>query len=177
MPRYKCKVDVVYPYEFEMSATTKEELINKLQSFDTSNLPEPEFYTEIADIEELPEVAALFTLPVLPDYASDRMKEAFKVMVEEIQLAAVQENSNASLNQETKEVIRKQSDTTKITQQHYDEIINTYSEYKKGLIIGVNSSDKLTKYLNTVLGLNKSRSVYSKIWCGNVDRDSLPKGE
>lgn len=182
MPRYKCKVDVVYPYEFEMNAITKEELINKLQSFDTSDLPEPEFYTEIADIEELPEVAALFTLPVLPENAPQDLKDAYKVFEKHINQAINNEDSEPvqtdkfDLNCNVKEKIRKQSDSTKITQKQYDLILEKYSDYKNGFILGVNNTTKFRSYLNKLLGLNKSRSVYSKIWSGGVNRESLPTG-
>jgi len=191
MPRYKCKVDRIISFEFELHANSKEDVENKIIKLDLDEVNAINITREIESIEELPEIAALFTLPVLPDTASDRMKEAFNVMVEEIQLATQQPILNNFLNQEysddptslrgdflnhkSKEKIRKQSDTTKITQKQYDEIIFTYSKYKDGLLLGVNSSDKLANYLNGLLGLNKSRSVYSKIWCGGVDRESLSR--
>lgn len=192
MPRYKCKVDTVFTYEFEVNASSEDAAEVIASNTDVTELQEVEINTEVVSLEELPEIAALFTYPALPENASDRMKEAYKVMVEEIQLAAGQSIIDDSLNQEysddftsltgdfmnheSKEKVRKQSDTTKITQKQYDTICNQYLLYKNCLIPKVNSSQKFTEYLNNILGLNKSRSVYSKIWCGGVDRESLPKG-
>jgi hypothetical protein len=134
-------------------------------------------------IEELPETVVPFTYPALPDDAPQDLKDAYavfeKYLKASIELPGTTESDEllAEHIETNNEKIRKQSDTTKITQKQYDEIMFTYSKYKDGLLLGVNSSNKLANYLNGLLGLNKSRSVYSKIWCGGIDRESLPKGE
>lgn len=181
MPRYKCEVDLVYTYDIEVSALDKEDALMKAQHIDINDLTWNNLLREVVEVEELPEIAALFTYPPLPDTASDRMKEAYKVMVEEIQLASQQPIIDDSLNKESsiglKEKIRKQSDTTKITQVHYDGIMSWYRLYLNGEVNGVRTTQQLTNHINKLSGLNKSRSVYSKIWNGGVDRESLPKGE
>lgn len=187
MPRYKCKVDTVFTYEFEVTASSKDTAEIIASNTDVTKLQEVEFNTEVVSIEELPEIAALFTYPTLPENASDRMKEAYKIMLEEINLATFGINTEVrhtttpgdlvkDLNLES-EKVRKQSDTTKITQVHYDGIMAWYKLYLKGEITGVRTTQQLTDFINKQSGLNKSRSVYSKIWNGGVDRESLSKGE
>lgn len=183
MPRYKCKVDRVISFEFELTANSKEEVEDKIITLDLDESKAINIVRETESIEELPEIAALFTYPVLPENAPQDLKDAYtvfeKYLKASIELPGIIENDNllAEHIKADKEKIRKQSDTTKITQKQYDLIVYTFKEYSNGQILGCNSSEKLVKLLNTTLNLNKSRSVYSKIWCGGVDRESLPKGE
>jgi hypothetical protein len=239
MPRYKCKVDVVYPFEFEVDAIDANEADTLASSFDPmmSPLELPEFRYEVESVTELPETVVPFTYPVLPDDAPQDLKDAYavfeKYLKASIEINPTHVGSNFddflqkegilnhctevakeriiddSLNQETNyllgslananhltesiaqlkagkvyprelirnEKIRKQSDTTKITQKQYDDIQFMYSEYCIGRIGGVRTTQQFAELLNSRYGLNKSRSVYSKIWCGGVDRESLPKGE
>ena len=186
MPRYKCKVDIVYPFTLEVNATTQEELHIKLLDYQYNLENAEDRILEIADIEELSEVAALFTYPALPEDAPQDLKDAYAVFEKYLKASVEplhkQESTDTGLfigviPTDLKEKIRKQSDTTKITQQQYDVILEAYSLYIKGYITNVNTTDKFTEYLNKLIGLNKSRSVYSKIWNGSVNRESLPKGE
>ena len=181
MTRYKCKVDRVISFEFELIANSKEDVEDKIITLDLNEDDAINVVRETESIEELPEIAALFTMPVLPDTTPQKVVDAYNVLAEFIN-NPVMINTGTFLQPDDvnfglEEKIRKQSDTTKITQQQYDEIMFTYNKYKDGLLLGVNSTVKLANYLNGLLGLNKSRSIYSKIWCGGVDRESLPKGE
>lgn len=172
MPRYKCKVDIATTYEFELNASSIEEAKQLASTSDISTMVGECTYYECT-AEELPEIAALFTLPELPSNAPQDLKDAHAVFVKYINEAVANEESEPV----KKETIRKQSDTTKITQKHYDNIMYWYQTYSNGLLSGIRDTSSLCIFINKQLGLNKSRSVYSKIWNGDVDRESLPKGE
>ena len=173
MPRYLCKVDYTYVFEREIFATDKDEASLKAEQLDYPIDPSIRGNIDVWEVEELPEIAALFTMPEAMKSAPNHVQEAYKVLADYTSDQLQIKTSEESL----KERLRKQSDTTKITQDQYDDIIDVYKLYLAGNILGVNSTRKLTDYLNKILGLNKSRSVYSKIWNGGIDRESLSKGE
>ena len=171
MPKYECTVETAHTYIYVVDAKSEQEA--EAIAFDTEleSISSEQTYYDCS-VKELPEVVVPFTYPALPDDAPQDLKDAYtvfeKYLKASIELPGITETN--------KEVIRKQSDTTKITKEQYDEILLNYKHYKQGMLLGVNSSQKLTEHLNKLLGLNKSRSVYSKIWCGGVDRESLPIG-
>jgi hypothetical protein len=192
MPKYKCKVDVVYTYDLEIPAINKEEAEHIAEYIDLNSTELTSTFREVTDCGEISEPVIPFTYPALPDDAPQDLKDAYAVFEKYIKASVELPGTNKEefeysddptsltgdfLNHESKEKIRKQSDTTKITQQQYDDILDWYQAYREGKLAGIRTTEVFVNFLNIHLGLNKSRSVYSKIWCGGVVRESLPKGE
>jgi len=79
-----------------------------------------------------------------------------------------------------KQIQRKHVDSTKLTQGMYDFIVSAHEEF-----IAYNFSHphnkktqfELTDVINEHLELNKSLSVYSRVWRGLIDRNDLPVGK
>lgn len=72
---------------------------------------------------------------------------------------------------------RKLHDTTKFTKKHFDAIMDGYSdlqEYNRNHPKAKKTTEELAVRLNETLGLNKSRTSYSRIWNGHVQRKDLP---
>jgi hypothetical protein len=80
---------------------------------------------------------------------------------------------------------RKPSDTTKLTKQMYDFVIemkagqedyNDFFDGSNGEEKKYETTEDLCDYLNIVFGTNFSRSKLSRIWQGKVNREDLPEG-
>lgn len=78
---------------------------------------------------------------------------------------------------------RKPSDTTKITKQMYDfilemkqrqEIHNSFLDKSK--LEKYETTEDLCSYLNMVFNTNFSRSKLTQVWTGKLNRDELPDG-
>jgi len=76
---------------------------------------------------------------------------------------------------------RKKRDMTKFTQCMYDYIVEEHSLWLQNNNIRKHENkipmDKLISSLNTVLNINKSRTAFSNIWNGKVDRETLLAGK
>lgn len=69
-------------------------------------------------------------------------------------------------------------DRTKITRHQFDLIIELHSVFilenmHRAIGVRAQNTTELCVSLNEILGLNKSKTFYSNIWNGHVDRDSL----
>lgn len=74
---------------------------------------------------------------------------------------------------------RKKSDTTKLTQVHYDFIKFAHKEFKQWNVDhpkDKKSTEELKDIINEKMELDKSVAIYSRVWCGHVDRDTLAAG-
>lgn len=78
---------------------------------------------------------------------------------------------------------RKPSDTTKLTKQMYDFVIEMKAAqedhnefYKESKEHDYETTEELCAYLNMVFGTNFSRSKLTRIWNGHVNREDLPEG-
>ena len=75
---------------------------------------------------------------------------------------------------------RKKPDTTKLTQYMYDYIVQTHIEFLDFNRVRPQKErrtlEDLTIIINTQLKLDKSRTTYSHVWCGRIDRTTLAKG-
>lgn len=66
-----------------------------------------------------------------------------------------------TLNEDTP--IKKQRDTTKLTQEQKSIVVQTFESYKSTNPLKFKSVADVVSYLNRCFGVNKSRQVYSKI--------------
>lgn len=83
--------------------------------------------------------------------------------------------------QPIKKAYRKPSDTTKLTKQMYDFVIEMKAAQEEHNNFFDKSeryetTEELCDYLNMVFGTNFSRSKLSRIWNGHVNREELPEG-
>lgn len=93
-----------------------------------------------------------------------------------------------NINEEisTKEInkpYRKNSDTTKITKQMYDFILEAKKQQEvHNIFYGRNgnqpyeTTEELCTYINMSLNTNFSRSKITKVWTGKLNREELPEG-
>lgn len=75
------------------------------------------------------------------------------------------------------------NDTTKLTQMHYDAVMNAYEENRANNLLARHNNrpteivllPELTTQLNTYFGINKSKTSYARIWNGRVSREEFPE--
>lgn len=75
--------------------------------------------------------------------------------------------------------VHKKYDTTPFTQMHYDFIVDCFTEfqaYNELMPRQRKTQQDLANVLNEKTGLDKSVNAYARIWRGQVDRDSLARG-
>lgn len=75
---------------------------------------------------------------------------------------------------------KRKNDTTKLTQWHYDQIMQIHKQWVKYNLNNPKNkltTQDLTNKINEILGMNKSRTSLSKVWRGKVNRDNLPVGK
>jgi len=63
---------------------------------------------------------------------------------------------------------RKEADRTKITDKQKFDIIHWHTEWKEGNLPNVRTRAALVVFVNNELDLNKSLSVYAKIWTNKL---------
>lgn len=80
-----------------------------------------------------------------------------------------------------KRVLTKKPDTTKLTQHHFDYILESYhvwKEYNQGLPRKYKVPiEALCRQINAALGLDKSQRALSRVWLGEINREDLPVGK
>jgi len=67
-------------------------------------------------------------------------------------------------------------DATKFTRENFDAVMEEHRLYRNKVApyaVGTSTLSDVTASLNHSLGLNKSRSSYSRIWNGHISRESL----
>ena len=110
--------------------------------------------------------------------AKTAILSAIPKLVDEISLMLF--GPDAPTTQEPKQITRKHVDSTKLTQGMYDFIVSAHIEFTEYNVVHPHKKKtqfELTDVINEHLELDKSLSVYSRVWRGLIDRNDLPVGK